>query len=195
MRTCEIDGCHRKHYGLGYCQMHYTRTRSHGDSTTVKPGHRYTDKDAAQRLSARSKPQGDCIVYTFGRPSRSGHRTMGFHGRVVGVHRIAWILAHGELAPGIAVLHRCDVPNCIKVNHLFLGTVADNNADRDRKGRHRPLPGSSNGSARLSEYQIIEIRGLISHGYAQQTVADRYGVSQSTIWGIANRRSWKHVGV
>lgn len=30
-RLCSIDECERVHYGRGYCQMHYSRWRTHGD--------------------------------------------------------------------------------------------------------------------------------------------------------------------
>ena len=89
-------------------------------------------------------------------------------------------------------MHRCDVPNCIKPEHLFLGTVADNNADRDRKGRHVALRGSKNGYAKLSEYQVIEIRDLLAQGVAQHRIAARYGVTQYAIWRIAAGRGWRH---
>ncbi len=193
MRVCEVDGCDRKHFGRGYCQMHYCRWRATGDVHTVRAGHRFGEVDPAQRLSARSVPRGDCLVYAGGRPQRSGHRAMGFRGRYVGVHRVAWILANGDIPEGISVLHRCDVPDCINVNHLFLGTVAENNADRDRKGRHIPLHGSKNGFAKLSEYQIIEIRDLLARGVTQRQVAAQYGVSQATVWAIKSGRSWGHV--
>jgi hypothetical protein len=33
---CKIDGCENKHYGLGWCEKHYTRWRKHGDPNIVK---------------------------------------------------------------------------------------------------------------------------------------------------------------
>ena len=173
--------------------MHYLRKWRTGDVNTVRIGHRYTEIDPAKRLRERSRRQGDCIVYEFSRPSRSGHRLMGFRGKPVGVHRIAWILAHGEIPDGLSVLHRCDVPNCINPEHLFLGTVADNNADRDQKGRHIALRGSKNGGAKLSEYQVIEIRELLAQGLSQREIAARYRVNQFAIWRIASGEGWRHV--
>lgn len=193
MRLCEIDGCERKHYGRGYCRMHYCRWRATGSPHIVRTGHRYAEVDPLQRLRARSKPRGECLVYTGGRPQRSGHRTMGFHGKYVGVHRIAWILTNGSVPDGLSVLHRCDVPDCVNVDHLFLGTVADNNADRDQKGRHIPLRGSKNGFAKLSEYQIIEIREMLAQRVPQRKIAAQYGVNQFAIWSIKAGRTWRHV--
>ena len=191
MRVCDVTNCGRVHYGKGLCHKHYYRLRRTGDAHTVRVGRR--SDDSAERLKSRSKQAGQCLLYTAGRPSRSGHRMMGFRGKRVGVHRVAWILAHGDIAPGVNVLHRCDVPNCINVDHLFLGSIGDNNTDRDRKGRHRPLPGSTNGVAKLSEYQVIEIRDLLAFGQSQRAVAQQYGVSQYAIWRIAAGQGWRHV--
>jgi len=30
MRICEVKGCNKKHYGLGYCSKHYMQKRLHG---------------------------------------------------------------------------------------------------------------------------------------------------------------------
>ncbi len=52
-------------------------------------------------------------------------------------HRLAWVEVHGPIPDGLCVLHICDVRNCVNVEHLFLGTLADNNKDKARKGRSR----------------------------------------------------------
>lgn len=50
-------------------------------------------------------------------------------------HRVAWILANGPISAGMSVCHSCDNPPCCNPAHLWLGTNADNVADRVRKGR------------------------------------------------------------
>lgn len=73
-------------------------------------------------------------------------------------HRWAWAQARGPIPAGMKVLHRCDNRPCVRVgplrpdgtpdpdDHLFLGTVADNNADMVAKGRNRAASGDAHGA-------------------------------------------------
>ena len=50
------------------------------------------------------------------------------------VHRQIMAMAGHEIE-GKVVMHLCDNPACFRYDHLRVGTMAENNADRDAKGR------------------------------------------------------------
>lgn len=110
---------------------------------------------------------------------------------MVGVHRAAWILANGPVPAGLVVRHRCDIPRCVRVDHLELGTVADNNRDRDTRGRFRVLRGSSNGMAKLTEEKVADIRKRLGAGEKQAVLAREMGVHKSLISLIHTGKTWK----
>jgi hypothetical protein len=64
-----------------------------------------------------------------------GYGQVWFRGNNWRAHRVAWTKANGEIPDGLWVLHKCDNPACINVDHLFLGTAKDNADDRWAKGR------------------------------------------------------------
>lgn len=82
--------------------------------------------------------ENGCWIWQ-GQPNhRYGTLKEGPSRRTIGAHRAAYTVWLGEIPPGMLVCHKCDVPKCCNPDHLFLGTHADNAADRDRKGRLMP---------------------------------------------------------
>lgn len=59
----------------------------------------------------------------------------GKGGRTVMAHRISWEIANGPVPEGLHVCHHCDVPACVRPDHLFVGTRSDNMRDAESKGR------------------------------------------------------------
>jgi hypothetical protein len=113
----------------------------------------------------------------------------------VGAHRLVWKNFRGAIAPGMRVCHSCDNRRCIRPDHLFLGTAADNSADMVAKGRSRMCnrPGEQNHNARLTDEHVQEIRNRwlkAEKRWGLQTVlAHEFGVSQTTISLIVRSKS------
>lgn len=150
------------------------------------------------------------------------------YGRVTGgpyrckvAHRVAFILANGNIPSRILVCHSCDNPPCCNPAHLWLGTNRANILDAKAKGRlakaeqtwahkhpkrvaaivkrmRREQPerfarGERVNTAKLDANQVIRIRALFAAGSSATTLAKLFGVSRSNVDWIVTRRSWKHV--
>jgi hypothetical protein len=57
--------------------------------------------------------------------------------RSAAAHRLSYVWAYGAFDEILLVCHRCDNPRCVRPDHLFLGTNADNMHDMKAKGRAR----------------------------------------------------------
>jgi hypothetical protein len=144
------------------------------------------------------KDENGCILWT-------GHKNANGYGQIsekIGekpdewrfllAHRVAYETAKGPIPEGLELLHSCDTPACINVEHLRPGTHAENMADSSLKGRMSR--GSRNPRAKLDESDIIEIRRRFADGgILQRELAAEYGIVQSAVSDILNFRKWKHL--
>lgn len=70
-----------------------------------------------------------------------GYGVLTVNGRHLLAHRYSMELALGHpIERGMAVCHRCDNPPCVRPDHLFLGTLTDNDRDMRDKGRDKAPP-------------------------------------------------------
>ena len=160
----------------------------------------YTPETVAHFWSKVDKT-GACWLWR-GSVSRQGYGVIQLNKRQHRAHRIAYILTHGPIAEGLFVCHRCDVRNCIRPDHLFLGTASDNTRDMLAKGRARTGPrppehcvrGERQGNARLTENEVRAIRRLYQSGRVTQgDLAEAFGVGRPAICSIVTDRNWRHV--
>jgi hypothetical protein len=127
--------------------------------------------------------------------------------RKIKAHRYSYELAYGPIPKGLHICHHCDNPPCVRPDHLFAGTDADNGADKARKGRsnwgwrhdaslnptvRNPLHGERNGRAKLTLSQVGQIR--LEYVPKQVTVPmlmAKYGVSRAAIQRVIYRKNWR----
>lgn len=110
-------------------------------------------------------------------------------------HRHSWEIHNGRPIPdGLLVCHHCDNPPCVNPAHLFLGTTKDNTRDAMAKGRLAPPPGlrgSQNGTAKLTEAEVQEIRRrYAAGGIAMAALGQEFGIGAPHVHDIVHRKCW-----
>jgi len=76
----------------------------------------------------------DCIEHT-GCRTHDGYGRKTVRRKTYLAHRLVWAEVHGPIPEGMIIMHTCDNPPCINIDHLRLGTKAENTADMIAKGR------------------------------------------------------------
>jgi hypothetical protein len=130
--------------------------------------------------------------------SRSKYKRDGYpciflsQGKVVYLHRKALENKLGrKIHQGMMALHICHNRDCINPDHLYEGTHLDNMRDMVQSGRS--AKGSRQGSSKLTEYQVEEIKDELARGVSGATLAHKHGVHKSQISRIKNNKTWIHV--
>lgn len=128
---------------------------------------------------------GKCWEWT-GFMNDSGYGLMAWpqRGHQERVHRISWILNHGEIPNNLFVLHKCDNRLCLNPSHLFLGTQLDNILDKLEKGRQPQ--GEQVWNCKLSDEEVENIKRRKLLGEKQNKLALEYKVSTALISLIVN---------
>ena len=122
-----------------------------------------------------------------------GYGLFSINNRNQRAHRVSYELCKGKIPEGMQVLHECDNPSCVRPDHLFLGTNADNMADKVAKGRQAhfcPGRGEGHPTSKLTEDQVRAIRA--SPG-PQSRIAIEFGISCGYVSDIRKRKYWAHI--
>ena len=188
-RLCSVEGCSRQHKGRGLCERHLQRLKRTG-TTEERP-----EQTLADRFWSKVDKRGpdDCWLWTaavnehgYGVMRPQGQRS----GPTVKAHRVSLMLA-GVNVEGLLIRHAWDNPPCVNPTHLSVGTHADNSADR--VSRERQARGSRNGTSKLTEKQVAEIRARAAQGDLHRAIAADYGISRSRVTMLVNGKGWAHV--
>jgi hypothetical protein len=121
------------------------------------------------------KQEDGCWIWTGPRSSGGyGHLSVG--GVRVRASRFSYFLTHGEYDRSKLMCHKCDNPPCVRPDHLFLGTHAENTNDAIRKGRKKGLSVEQ-------RQEIARLRPTHSIG----DLVAMFGVSRAAVVKIARK--------
>jgi hypothetical protein len=186
-------------YRWGFCDRHWREERAR-----FGPHRVHTRGTVNERFWAKVDKGPGCWTWNAGRePKGYGQFGMdrgGTRWTTTPAHRVAWELVNGPIPEGLLVLHHCDNPPCVRPDHLYIGTHADNARDRTERGRGRQCPpelharGERHARSKLTETTVRDIRSrYAAGGISQQALADEYGTIQSAISCVILRKTWRHV--
>ena len=134
----------------------------------------------------------------MGAVDKDGYGQLQANGVTWKAHRFSYYIFIEEIEEGLLICHTCDITSCVRPDHLFKGTVQDNNRDTVNKGKHNSgsklgivLSGESYPRTHLKEKDISEIRNLYSDRIlTQKDLSVLYNVAQTTISTIIRGINW-----
>lgn len=146
-----------------------------------------------ERIVGRFRSEGDCLVWTGYR--NKGYGRVRWEGSLVYVHRLIFATLNGPIPEDLDVLHHCDNPPCCSPVDLFLGTHAENMADKVAKGRHVAVTGEAHGNAKLTQAAVDDIRARYvlrarwPHPGGSTALTAEYGISQTHLSDIVRSKT------
>lgn len=149
-----------------------------------------THRPIEERFWRAVDTSGDCWTWKLSTVGGYGQIAVSAN-RAQRAHRFSWELHFGPIPDGLVVCHACDNRLCVRPDHLWLGTQADNLRDMREKGRAARLPvllGEANHATHLTADDVAAIR---SDARPSRAVARTYGVGKSTILRIRRGEVWR----
>lgn len=186
MRKCEVDGCNEKHYGRGFCTMHYRRFKVTGDPLKTKTS---PNKACVNFIKDAIDFVGDgCLEWPY-YIGTSGYAQSTIQGKSYSVHRIVCKTVYGEPSkekPDVA--HSCGNRKCVNPKHLRWASKKENMADKTLHGTEQR--GSANPRSKITE-QIAE--EIFKSEDTVSFLAEKYKISKKIIWDVRSGKTWTHV--
>lgn len=209
---CSFPGCRHIRHSGDLCSAHATMRRK---GIPLYPLRRKSIP-VEERFWAKVNKDGPtqphmespCWLWlgSLGRPY--GEIGVGARGQRYRAHRLSWMLSFGDIPTGMHVCHRCDTPACVRPDHLWVGTNAENRADMMAKGRgngprgnrHRSKThpetvgrGESASCVKLSDSTVRAMLNGIANGATYADLARAYGVNKETVRRIGIGKTWTHI--
>jgi hypothetical protein len=135
----------------------------------------------------------ECLPWPF-TCDEDGYGRCTYEGVTSRVPRVAYILFIGAIPEGQLIRHfKCDNPPCFNPRHLLPGSIADNDRDRDNKGRASGPKGAANINSKLTVELVRQLRNDRAAGMTWEALAAKYGLQRHAAWCAGTRKTWKYV--
>lgn len=176
-------------------EFRHAASRTKASCCSVACGAKKKQIDITSRFWARVIKGDDGACWRWNAPRHNfGYGTLSKDRTLVSAHRFSWELHFGQIPQGMLVCHGCDNPECTNPEHLFLGTHKDNVQDMIQKRRNVTTPGEKNGTSKLTESDVREIRDMVARGATNtDALADAFSVSRTCINHVIRRSTWAHI--
>lgn len=156
-----------------------------------------------QRFWSKVNKTDSCWLWT-GERTKFGHGRFLYNSVRVNAHRFAYETFVGPIPDGLLVCHKCDVPNCVNPDHLFVGTQKDNIQDCVKKGRWTQAKlkaqhpewcarGEQAGNSTLKTEQALTALSMLRCGMTLKVVGEIFGITQATASQIRGGKTWRHI--
>ena len=148
--------------------------------------HYWHDPQTRLVLNSKLLPNG-CLEWT-GVRDKGGYGQLTWNYLRVRAHRFAYFVKHGIWPPKHKlILHSCDNPSCVNIEHLRIGTAKENIQDAIQKGSW--LIGERNPNAKLSAHQVLVLKLWFMDSVKKWAID--YGVTENVIRHILTGRTWR----
>lgn len=185
-----------------YCGQHFyrrpsvIRSRGYGVKFCGQDCYHASKGTLEERFWAKVDKSGECWLWTGARFTATGYGQVCVKAngrrRLFSAHRMSYELTYGPVEDGLFVCHTCDVRLCVRPDHLWLGTCADNLQDMVAKGRS--LRGERHSQRKLTEEEVMAIRDAYGvGGVTMLAIAKRFAISRTMVSYLLSGKRWKHL--
>jgi hypothetical protein len=137
--------------------------------------------DVFRHIDMKGGDTSQCWPWTSGL-NKDGRPYFTYQGKKLLAYRVTYDLFHAEPLGDRLALHQCDNEICCNPHHINPGEHQKNMDEMKERQRHG-----------LPHHTVRAIRKLCEGDRAVKEIADLYGISETTVRDIRDRKNYQHV--